>query len=198
MVGSEFLRRLHGLVVLASVLVLAGLLTGCGGPRIELHYPDEALDFSQGTTHIPTLFIDKVTDMRPVEQRMGQGHFFAITYPKDSAWIRPVTEIYGEALAQDLDQTQLVELVPFPGQAEFTLSVDLLSLGSRMTRSPSSLVLTSMVGVGLGLALGDDAAGRTKRAVLFSALATAATASLIGLSLSSLHGSTPFAHSRRW
>ncbi len=157
-----------------AVLVFSLALAGCGGPGIALHYPSEILDFSQGTSHIPSLFIDRVTDMRPVEQRNGAGHFFSITYPKDSAWIKPVTEIYGEALAQDLDQTQLVELVPFPGQAEYVLSVDLLSLSSRMTRSPKNYVVTAMVGAGLGMALGDDASGRIKRALLFGVLASAA------------------------
>ena len=49
----------------AAILCLAFLATGCGGPKIVMHYPGETLDFSQGGLRTPTLFIDKVTDMRP-------------------------------------------------------------------------------------------------------------------------------------
>ncbi len=173
MIRSSSLGRRLELMGPAFVLALM-LLGGCGSPKIVLHYPSESIDFSQGTSHIPTLFIDKVTDMRPVEQRTGQGHFFTIRYPKDSAWAQPAAEVYGQALAQDLAQTQLVELVPFPGQAEFVLSADLLSMGSTMQRSPSSYFVTAAVGIGLGMALGDDASGRAGRALLFGALSTAA------------------------
>ncbi len=166
--------RLRARPDLMTLLAAALAVAGCSGPRIVLDYPPEAVDFSQGISTTPALFIDQVTDLRPVGQRTGQGHFFGITFPKDEAWERPATEIYGEALAQDLDQTRLVELVPFRGQADFVLSVDLLSLGCRLERSPVSYLLAGTVGAGIGMALGEDASGRAERATLLGLVSMAA------------------------
>ena len=171
-------RFFFGLRVLSrsSVLMLPVLMAvgGCGSTKIVLHYPPEALDFRQDQLKTPALHVDLVTDMRPMEQRMGQGHFLGITFPKDEAWERPATEIYGEALAQDLDQTHLVELVPFKGQADFTLSVDLLSMACRLERSAASYVIAGTIGASVGFALGEDASGRASRAALMGVLAMAA------------------------
>ena len=163
-------------LVLLPVILLLGLLSvvGCGSPKIILNYPSEVLDFRQGDLKIPALYIDLVTDMRPIEQRAGQGHFLGITFPKDEAWERPATEVYGEALAQDLDETHLVELVPFQGQADFTLSVDLMSMACRLERSASSYIIAGTIGAGVGFVMGEDAAGRASRATLMSILAMAA------------------------
>lgn len=166
--------RIPAHFILIAVLAAALAVAGCSGPKIVLDYPAEVIDFSQGIADTPALYIDQVTDMRPVEQRTGQGHFFGITFPKDESWARPATETYGEALAQDLDQTHLVELVPFRGQADYVLSVDLLSLGCRLERSPTSYLLAGTVGAGIGMALGEDASGRAKRAALLGLVAMAA------------------------
>lgn len=149
-----------------TVLVLGAALAGagCSNDRIVFVYPDEAFDFRYQEEEPPALYVDAVTDMRPPEQREGQGHFFTITYPKDEAWEVPATQIYAEALAQDLEQTSLFALVPLRGQAEYVLSADLLSLGCRLERSPMSFLLTGAVGAGLGMALGDDASHRAKLA----------------------------------
>ena len=64
---------------------------------------------------MPTVYMDLVTDMRPAVQRQGRGHFLGIDYPNDAAWEKPVTELYAEALAQDVEQTSLVQLVPLRG-----------------------------------------------------------------------------------
>ncbi len=173
---ANLLGRQRRSLRLAAVglLFLLFFSGGCGSAKIQLDYPGEILEFNQGGAHIPTLFIDKIVDMRPIQQRTGTGHFFSITYPKDKAWSEPVEKVYGEALAQDLAQTQLVELVPFPGQAEFILSVDLLSLTSQLQRSPRNLLLTTVAGASLGMVLGEDASGRFKAGLLASILAAAA------------------------
>ncbi len=153
----------------AACLVLAALaLGGCSGNKIVFVYPDEAPDFRYQDAEPPTLYVDGVTDMRPPEQREGQGHFFKITYPKDDAWEVPATQVYAEALAQDLEQTNLFALVPLQGQAEYVLSADLLSFGCRLERSPAAFLVTGAVGGALGMALGDNGSHRAK---LASALA---------------------------
>ena len=153
-------RRLLGPVLMS--LLLLPLLAGCGSDKIILIYPDEAVDFRLAGRPMPTMYIDTVTDMRPPEQRDGQGHFFTIKFPNDESWEAPATTIYAEALAQDLEQTHLVELVPLYSQADYILSVDLLSMGNKMERSPASFLVTGAIGAGLGFAIGsgDGDAGK--------------------------------------
>ena len=155
--------RLVLLAVLAAALavVLSGV-AGCGSSKIVFVYPDEALDFQLRNLKMPGVYVDAVTDLRPPEQRTGQGHFFHIIYPKDEAWEVPATEIYAEALAKDLEQTNLVELVPLPAQADYVLSMDLLSLTCELDRSPAAYLLPAAIGMGAGMALGDDGSHRVK------------------------------------
>jgi len=159
------------LVVL--LLILLGICS-CGRDKITFVYPDEAIDFQLRNLKMPALYIDTVTDMRPLEQRQGQGHFFGITYPADDAWEVPATQIYAEALAQDLEQTHLVELVPMHGQADYVLSVDLLSMHCRLQRSAAAFLLPAALGVGAGMALGGDSSHRTKLAVALAVIAVLA------------------------
>jgi hypothetical protein len=156
------------LVVLGSALLV---LTGCGTGKITFVYPDEALDFEMRNLKMPAIYVDSVTDMRPLEQRQGQGAFFKITYPNDDSWEVPATQIYADALAQDLEQTHLVELVPLHSQADYILSVDLLSLGCRLERSPAAFLLTGLAGAGIGYALGEDSSDSAKLAVALGAVA---------------------------
>jgi hypothetical protein len=155
---------------LAILLVTLGV-SSCGSDKIAFIYPDEAVDFRLRNLKMPALYIDSVTDMRPIEQRQGQGHFFGITYPADESWEVSATQIYAEALAQDLEQTHLVELVPLHSQADYILSVDLLSMGCRLQRSAASFLLTGAIGAGAGMALGGDTSHRVKLAVALAAVA---------------------------
>lgn len=159
----------RALLLASLVLVLLGMAS-CGTQEIVFVYPDEALDFQLRNLKMPAVYIDTVTDMRPLEQRSGQGHFFTITYPKDEAWEVPATQIYAEALAQDLDQTNLVELVPLHAQADYILSMDLLSLSCKLKRSPASFLLAGAIGMGAGMALGDDSSHRIKLGVALAAI----------------------------
>jgi len=155
------------------LLCLASCLLGvasCGGGKIVFVYPDEVLDFQLRNLKMPTVYMDSVTDLRPPLQRDGQGHFFTITYPKDVAWEVPATQIYAEALAQDLAQTHLVELVPLQAQADYVLSLDLLSLTCQLQRSAASFLLTGAIGAGAGLALGEDGSDRVKLGVVLAAI----------------------------
>ncbi|MFO7609076.1 MAG: hypothetical protein R6X35_07740 [Candidatus Krumholzibacteriia bacterium] len=159
-------RRVLLLVGCAVLLAAAG----CSSDKIVFVYPDEAFDFRYQEGEPPTLYVDGVTDLRPSEQRQGQGHFFGISYPKDEAWEVPATQIYAEALAQDLEQTALFRLVPLRGEARYVLSADLLSFGARLERSPWSFLLTGAVGAGVGMAVGDDASHRAKLAGVLAAV----------------------------
>ena len=150
--------------LLAILLVILGV-SSCGSGKVTFVYPDEAMDFQQRNLKMPAIYIDTVTDMRPIEQRQGQGKFFKITYPSDDSWEVPATQVYAEALAKDLEQTHLVELVPLHSQADYILSVDLLSMGCRLNRSAASFLLTGALGAGLGYALGGDSSHQAKMAV---------------------------------
>jgi len=155
------------------LLVLLGVAS-CGSHKIAFIYPDEVLDFQLRNLKTPRVYMDSVTDMRPPEQRQGQGHFFDISYPADHAWEVPATQTYAEALAQDLEQTSLVELVPLQAQADYVLSLDLLSLGCELKRSPAAFLVTGMIGAGAGMALGDDASHRAKLGTVLALVSMAA------------------------
>jgi len=162
----------RGRAALAVLALLA--LAGCANDKIVFVYPDEALDFRYRQESAPAVYVDSVTDLRPAAQREGQGAFFKITYPKDEAWEVPATQIYAEALAQDLEQTALLELVPLRGQAQYVLAADLLSLGCRLERSPWSFLITGGLGAGLGMVLGEDGSHQTKLAIALGAAAVLA------------------------
>jgi len=167
---SPLIRHRRYLTAVLIFLFLLPLIAGCGSDKIMLIYPDEAIDFRLAGRPMPTMYIDTVTDMRPIEQRQGQGSFFKITFPSDESWEAPAITIYAEALAQDLEQTHLVELVPLYSQADYILSVDLMSMANRMERSPASFLLTGALGAGLGMALGGDASHSAKLAVTLAAV----------------------------
>jgi len=151
--------RFWTIAVAALLLVSLG---GCGGSKIVFHYPAEEIDFTTRVTKTPAIFIDVIRDLRSAEQRTGEGRLFGISYPSDEAWESSVVQIYHDALMQDLSQTNLVELVPLLSQADYTLSVDILSLGARIERNVLNFLLPAAVGFGVGFALGDDSSSSVK------------------------------------
>jgi len=158
----------------AAALAVLLLLTGCGNDKIVFVYPDEALDFRMQSLGTPALFVGEVTDMRPPSQRTGEGKLFKITYPKDEAWEVPPTQVYAEALVQDIEQTHLFEIVPLRGQADYALSADLLAFGCRLDRSVASFLLPAVIGAGAGMALGDDGSERAKLAAVLAVVSVLA------------------------
>jgi hypothetical protein len=143
-------------------------LSSCGSSAIQFNYPAEAVDLSSAGFQMPDVYLGAMRDLRPADQRSGQGHFVGITYPADEAWEMPVTSLYRDALAQDLNQTHLVALVPLQGQADYTFEADILSFKCRLKRSPISFLLPIAVGMGVGLAVGEDQSDRIKVGVAAS------------------------------
>jgi hypothetical protein len=155
----------HGrkrLALACAMLPLLLALSACSSRRITFIYPDEAVNLALVGSRTPAVYIDVVNDLRPPVQRQGEGHFFRITFPKDQAWEAPATRIYAEALAQDLEQTGLVELVPLAAQADYLLSADLLSFTCQLQRSPTSYLLPGLIGGAVGAAMGGDGSHRLK------------------------------------
>ena len=159
------------LVALMPILLYLG---GCSSQKIVFLYPDEQLDLRVDGILPPALYIDKVTDMRPLEQRQGEGHFMHIRFPKDSSWYRPATEIYAEALVQDIQQTDLAELVAYPEQAEYFLEVDILSMSCTFDRSVWSFLMPGALGMGLGMLTSDDTSHQISTGVALGVIALAA------------------------
>ena len=151
---------------LLPVLIILLLLASCSGDKIIFNYPDEQLDFQLRNVRTPSVYLDAVTDMRPLEQRRGQGHFLSIDFPDDEAWNTSVTEIYAQALAKDVEQTNLVQIVPLRGHADYVLSADILSLGCRFERPASSFLLPMAIGGAAGFALGEDGSDRAKLGIV--------------------------------
>ena len=155
-------------------LPLLFMLGACSGDKIVFNYPDEQLDFQLRTLRTPSVYLETVTDMRPPEQKQGGGHFLGINYPKDEAWERPVTEVYAEALAKDVEQTNLVQLVPLRGQADYVLSADIMSLGCRFDRPATSFLIPAALGGALGFGLGEDGSDRAKLGAALAAVSVVA------------------------
>ncbi len=148
------------------ILVALVLLAGCSRAPVVFNYPDENVVFPEQGRVRAKLFVEFINDMRPAEEREGAGKFTTVHFPADDEWDRPVTRIYYEALVKDLQQTQLVELVPMRSQADYVLEVDLLQLGAKVSRSAGSYVMAAAVGAGLGYVLTQSAGGAAVGAVV--------------------------------
>ncbi len=159
--------RIRIIALIPILLVLAS----CSSDKIIFLYPEEQMDMALRNLKTPAIYIDEVTDMRPLEQRTGQGHFFSINYPKDDAWYRPVTEIYAEALVQDVEQTHLVEIVSLRSEADYILTADLMSVGCEFDRSIASFLIPTAMGMGAGMVIGDDTSERVSTGIALSVLA---------------------------
>jgi len=146
--------------------VVLVLLAGCSRAPIVFHYPDENVVFPDQGRVRAKLFVEFINDMRPTEEREGSGAFTTVYFPADNEWDRPVTRIYYEALVKDLQQTQLVELVPMRSQADYVMEVDLLQLGAKMTRSAGGYAMAVAAGAGLGYVLTQSAGGAVVGAVV--------------------------------
>jgi hypothetical protein len=163
-------KRIPLLLILPTLL----LLGGCSGDKIAFNYPDEQLDFQLRNLRTPSVFLETVTDMRSPEQKLGGGHFLGIDFPKDESWERPVAEVYAEALAKDVEQTNLVQLVPLRGQADYVLSADIMSMGCRFERRATSFLIPAVLGGALGFALGEDGSDQAKLGVALAAVGVVA------------------------
>lgn len=162
-------RALAGSLVLGA-LVAAGAagLSGCGGPRVSFPYPSELGSYGE-RAGLPKVHLAEVLDLRPADQREGRGKFLGITYPADDAWERPVADAYRAALAKDVTETRLVELVPLPRQADYTLSAEIHAFSCRLERSALAFVLPMAVGMGGGLAFGKTDSDRLKTGAVLGA-----------------------------
>ncbi len=147
------------------------LLASCSSDKIIFLYPDEQMNMSLRNMVTPTVYIEEITDMRSMEQRAGEGHFFDIKFPNDESWYRPVTEIYAEALVQDVRQTELVEIVSLRSEADYILTADVLSMGCQFKRSIASFLIPTAVGMGAGVAIGEDTSSKVSTGVALSLLA---------------------------
>ncbi len=163
-ISSRFIRVL---MLLPVLLILAS----CSSEKIFFLYPDEQMNMALRNLKTPTIYIDEVIDMRSAEQRAGEGHFFSINYPKDDAWFRPMSEIYAEALVQDVEQTHLVEIVSLRSEADYVLSADLLSVGCNFDRSIASFLIPTAMGMGAGMLIGDETSEKVSTGLALSALA---------------------------
>ena len=160
-----FPGMLAGKWTLRVYLLMLPWLFGCGGSAVNFTYPPEQIEFPQGGFQMPDIFLGVIGDLRPTQQRSGQGKFLGITYPADESWAEPVTTLYRRALSQDLSQTQLVSLVPLQAQADYTIEADIMSLSCRLQRSPASFLLPLGIGLGVGFALGEDTSDRLKTGI---------------------------------
>lgn len=163
--------RAAGARTLAIACLSAVLLAGCAHQPIGFPYPREALVYPETGARLPRVLVLPVEDARPPEQHEGRGHFLDVTFPDDESWQRPVTEMYREALLQDIGQTQLAEPVPLSGQADYTLAATVHSWQCRMHRNGMSYALPVAAGMLVGFIWGNDTSSSLKRGAALSVLA---------------------------
>ncbi len=166
--------RLPSRLRICALIPVLLMLASCGSDKIVFLYPDEQMDMSLRNLKMPTIYIEDIVDMRPLEQRMGDGHFFSIKFPKDESWSRPAAEVYAEALVQDVAQTQLVDVVSLRSEADYVLSAGLLSLGCEFKRSVTSFLVPATAGMGAGMLIGDDSSERVSTGIALGLLAVLA------------------------
>lgn len=157
--------------VLPLLLAAAALLCGCSREPVGFPYADERYTYPAGALAAPRVHLAEVRDVRPREQREGQGRFLGVTYPADRRWSLPVAQLYRDALTRDLVQTDLCEMVPLASQAAYTLEADIESFHVRMTRGAANYLVPPAVGLVGGFLLGDDTGSSLRRAAVFSVLA---------------------------
>jgi len=153
--------------LLLAVIAGAVFSAGCSREVIDFPYADERYVYPEGGVDLVRVHLGSIVDLRPEDQRRGEGHFAGITYPGDESWARPVTDIYRDALARDLTQTRLVELTPLPSQATYVVEAEIESFHCRAERPAMGFVLPVLAGAVGGFALGDDTSSRLKRTALF-------------------------------
>jgi hypothetical protein len=158
-------RLRSGLLLGACALVLVGLLAGCGRDRVNFNYPGETLVFPN-SGEPPTVFVAFVNDLRSEHQRAGEGSSSDTRFPSDEEWARPVTQIYYEALVQDLSQTNAVYVSDTPAHADYHLQVDLLNLGCAVKRSTTGWLGSALLGAGAGWALSQSVGAALAGAVV--------------------------------
>jgi hypothetical protein len=151
---------------LVVLLLALPLLGACSTSRIGFPYPQEAGGLVYGGKGAPRVLLGQVEDVRPQEQQEGQGHFGTITFPKRRALLRPMVDLYRDALAQDLASTEVVTLVPSAAQAGFVLSAEIFNLDCRQIRSPGVFVLPAAAGLTAGLATGKTSSDRLKSGIV--------------------------------
>ncbi len=168
--------------LLLLTLPLLAVLSACGRQTMEFRYPGELVDFEYTGTSATSLYIEQIRDLRPAEQRAGDGSVFFIRYPSDRSWRVPLEQTYGDALIQDIEQTQLVDLVPLRRQADFLLTAEILSLTCRLQRSPMSFLLPAVLGMGTGMVTGHDTSDKIKVGLV------AGAAAVIAMPMPTRHG----------
>lgn len=166
-----------GLVTWGLALAVAAaalLCSSCSRPTIDFPYPGEKMSFPGMGGGLPTVTIGSILDLRPDEQRLGDGHYSGITYPADRYWRMPVDDLYRAALTRDIQQTRLAELVPLASQADYILEAEIHSFHCRLERNSFSFLLPPALGMTVGMVWGDDGSSKLKRGLF---------ASFIGLAL---------------
>lgn len=141
--------RIGAAVALAGAIVL--VWSGCSREPVSFKYPGESLVFpNQGVP--PGVYVDFVNDLRLEKQRTGtEGRF-----PADRDWDAPASQIYYQALTQDLTQTNALAVVSLREQADFILEIDLIHFGCLARRNIVGWVLTGILGAGAGVAVGQS------------------------------------------
>lgn len=153
------------------LIVLGLIISGCGQGNVQFPYPDEHSNYPVPAKGLPAIYIAGIVDVRPVEQKRGQGMFMDLTFPSNKKWSKPVDQMYRQALAKDITQTSLAVLVENPAEADYKLEAEIYSFACSIDRSIGSFAMPALAGGVTGVVWGDDGNSMLKRGLFSWAIA---------------------------
>jgi len=80
------------------LITLGLIISGCGQGNVQFPYPDEQSNYPVPANGMPTVYIAGIVDVRPIEQKRGQGIFMDLTFPSNRKWAKSVDSMYRQAL----------------------------------------------------------------------------------------------------
>lgn len=132
------------------VLVLLGLLAGCNDYRVRFLYPREGRGAFFTERPDVSLYVAEPVDLRPSDEREGNGWLITRHFPSDEHLDQSATRITMRALLQDLNQTQLAVLVRNPENADYLLETRLLNMTTTLHRPLTAWAVPLAAGVAVG------------------------------------------------
>ncbi|MCP4145727.1 MAG: hypothetical protein GY752_10665 [bacterium] len=153
------------------LIALGLIISGCGQGNVQFPYPDEHSNYPVPGNGMPKIYLAGIVDVRPVEQKRGEGIFLDLTFPSDRKWSEPVDAMYRQALSQDITQTSLAVLVEDPLEADYKLEAEIFSFACSLDRFIGSFAMPALAGGVVGVVWGGDGNSMLKRGLFSWAIA---------------------------
>lgn len=138
-------------ILLALVLGLSVVSSGCNNYRVRFLYPQETRTNMFNSRPDVSIFVAEPDDLRPSRERHGRGFLQTLHFPPDGKMDQPAAHTVRRALMQDLLQTRVARLVQNPDNADYVLTSQLLSMTTELSRPSSAWAFPLVAGVAAGV-----------------------------------------------